>query len=166
MVFLELSTSAWEDESAGERQFSDGAQRDPSRLTGRYDYRRMPRAQEIETSEPDQCKVSRIYKSSLPSGQTAVDYITVYKDVSVKMCIAECCKLGAELCQYAWLFTEQCILVGCSQQNATQCVPVNIPSLQDTSTYVSLQYPYAGMPHPQQSVVVNCMHGTLGVVLE
>ena len=146
VVFLEL-TSSWEGESAGQSQFSrshssGGAQRDPSRspFTGRYDYRGM--SQEDLVSGHDQCKVSHIFKSSIPSGQTEVDYITVHKDISVKTCIDQCCKLGAQLCQYAWLFTEQCILVGCSQQNATKCLPLNMPTLQDTSTYVSLQYPY------------------------
>lgn len=151
---LELSTSSWEDEGAGQSHSSGGAQRGPSRfpLTGHYDYRGMPQEGPTQgvATPTDRCKVSRVYQSSIPSGKTEVDYITVHKDLSVKPCIAECCKLGAALCQYAWLFTEQCILIGCSQQNATKCLPLNMPTLQDTSTYVSLHV-NLGMYYPPPS---------------
>lgn len=93
----------------------------------------------------DQClEVSGIYKSSIPAGETDVDFLqsfhvlaSVYED-AVTECVTHCCKLGRDRCQYAWLFADKCFTIGCTKDHAQKCRPMY--KALGSSIYVALQY--------------------------
>lgn len=90
-----------------------------------------------------QCEISHVYTASLPVGKTEVDYFNGYMDGehagSIEECAAECCRLGREVCQYAWIFTDKCVVVGCTEENAWKCIPISNPKLS-SSVYASVSY--------------------------
>lgn len=83
--------------------------------------------QDAKGAESSQCSINQVHMSSIPTGETKVDYFHGYMDGeysgSIEECAEQCCKLGPDICQYAWIFTEKCFIIGCSPLNAWKCAP-------------------------------------------
>ena len=92
----------------------------------------------------DQCvKIAGVYESSIPAGETDVDYIKTFPvsgsfEDAVTECVRQCCELGREHCQYAWFFADKCVAIGCTEKNAEKCRPKE--TSLSSSIYVALQY--------------------------
>lgn len=90
------------------------------------------------------CDIGDVFSASIPTGQTKVDFISAFiisglsGKQAIARCISQCCKLGPDKCQYAWLFTGKCFTVGCTEEGADKCVPLSVPSIK-SSIYVQIQ---------------------------
>lgn len=110
---------------------------------------------DVEAVEGLTCDVGDVFAASIPTGQTKVDFISAFVVSSysgkqaIAQCISQCCKLGPEKCQYAWLFTGKCFTVGCTQEGADKCLPLSVPNIK-TSVYVQIQH----SPSSQQQAVL------------
>lgn len=94
-----------------------------------------------DSTEEGKCREGRVFRTSIPKGETNVDHLNgflvdSYDDADIRdKCVQECCKLGPETCQFAWIFTGKCFAVGCTKENVDKCVPSSIPSMK-SSTYI------------------------------
>lgn len=94
-----------------------------------------------DSTEEGKCREGRIFRTSIPKGETNVDHLNgflvdSYDDADIQdQCVQECCKLGPETCQFAWIFTGKCFAVGCTKENVDKCVPSSIPAMK-SSTYI------------------------------
>ncbi len=82
-----------------------------------------------------------MYHTSLPTGQTNVDYIDPFlitNGSDIMECAQACCKRPA-LYQYAWIITSKCFCVGCDALTKEKCMPLSLSTLTD-STYARLGF--------------------------
>ena len=76
----------------------------------------------------------KAYKKTVPYGEANADSITTLSrdNPSRENCSQLCCRAGAEMCQYAWLFNNHCYGVAC-HHNKTLCEPTRVVF---NSTYI------------------------------
>lgn len=131
-----MLSSSWRERLLGQSSSSDTDQ--PSSSSSRN-----PLADYFERSDLGECGIEHVYMASIPAGKTEVDYFNGYMDgeysSSIEECAQQCCKLGQKICQYAWIFTEKCFVIGCTRENARKCVPDSV-SQRIPSTYASVRY--------------------------
>lgn len=85
------------------------------------------------------CSLGRLYRNSIPRGQTHVDSIhSIGSHVTIEGCAQRCCELGPTQCQYAWIFEYRCFAVACPD-NPELCTPV-LFSNADT-TFIEISWP-------------------------
>lgn len=132
-------------QSKGYYDYEDRYFRPPQSYGGpRQQNRPQAQGSNTERLEGSQCGIAGIYRAAIPAGETKVDHFNGFQGEqyggSLKECAKQCCKLGPEICQYAWVFTGKCFAVGCTEENSRKCVPKTLSTLT-TSIYVALHYP-------------------------
>ena len=63
--------------------------------------------------------------------------------LSADRCLAKCCSLGPEACQYLWIIDTTCIAVACDSDKISNCEPKSVPiSIRkgSSSVYVALKH--------------------------
>ena len=125
---MPVSSSTWQ-----ERLFGSDARGTSNK--GHSPWRDQP----ASGQSASQCSITQTHIGSIPVGGTKVDHFDGYLDGgSIKECAAECCKLGAETCQYAWMFKDKCFMIGCKPENAWKCAPQLVSKLSSESIYTSV----------------------------
>ena len=77
-------------------------------------------------SPPLECNY-KIYENAIPYGEAKTDVIRTLSrtNTTQENCAELCCKVGPEVCQYAWLFGDRCYAVAC-HHNKTLCQPTRV----------------------------------------
>ncbi|XP_064391452.1 uncharacterized protein LOC135339305 isoform X2 [Halichondria panicea] len=98
----------------------------------------------IDAFSENTCQVEKLYTSSLPAGGADTPHIQILGDqLSADRCLAKCCSLGPEACQYLWIIDTTCIAVACDSDKISNCEPKSVPiSIRkgSSSVYVALKH--------------------------
>ena len=95
-----------------------------------------------------QCLAVREYHGTQPTGWTNETLTLLFNITTANTkedCPIACCDVGAELCQYAWVFGNMCIAVSCSKDVMDNCVPSRV-KLSTLSIYTQMTFTPAVVP--------------------
>ena len=113
------------------------------------------------SSSLTKCTVFKENIGSIPIGQTNETIKLLFsgtKEIAVEDCCMECCRLGPELCHYAWIFNNRCFAVSCTEDIADNCLASSKGTLTN-SIYIQMVFSPAA-PNPDSSPLTITAPGT------